>query len=209
MFDPSKIRSWKLLAVCLVLDICFFGVFHFLQEQMLQAARANGYKGTAKDLLVLDLRMGYTPNEARQLLSNWGNTGAWWFVVCEVVDYLLHMPCFGCVLLVLMNRMGPMAARKTGLPVLRKSYLWVLLVVGLDVAEDALQLLLVLAYMQQPQLTSAAWWEAAAVAGSTVNMAKWWSARCGGLFSLLLAAAALSPSSSSVKPARGQRIKQG
>jgi hypothetical protein len=209
MLFPSKIRSWRLLAVCVVLDICCFGMFKFLQDQMLEAARKAGYKGAAEDLLVFDLRVGYTPSEARQLLSDWGTAGAGMYIVCEAVDYLLHMPCFGCVLLVLMNRLGPMAARKTGLAVLRKSYLWVLLALALDVLENALQLLLVLAFLQQPKLTSSSWWEAAALAGSAVNVAKWWSARIGGLFSLLLAAAALSPSSSSVKPARQQKAKQG
>ncbi|KAF6257875.1 hypothetical protein COO60DRAFT_1521625 [Scenedesmus sp. NREL 46B-D3] len=207
--DPSKIRSWRLLAVCLVLDICCFGMFKLLQDQILAAARANGYGGTAKDLLVLDLRVGYSPDEARQLFSHWGTTGAALFVVCEAVDYVLHMPCFGCVLLVLMNRLGPMAARKTGLTVLRKSYMWVLLAVALDVAENALQLVLVLAYLQRPETSLASWWEAAATAGSAVNTAKWWSARCGGAFSLLLAAAALSPGSNSLKPTRQQKPKQG
>jgi hypothetical protein len=208
MFQPSKIRSWRLLTVCVMLDICCFGMFQFLQDQIVQAATANGYKGSPKDLLVFDLRVGYTPSEARQLLSHWGRRGAGLYVICEAIDYLLHMPCLCCGLLVLMNQLGAMAARKSGLVVLRKSYLWVLVALALDVAENALQLLLVLAYLQQPSST-AGWWEAAAVAASAVNTAKWWSVRCGGLFSLLLAAAALSPSSSSVNPARGQKPKQG
>jgi hypothetical protein len=208
MIDPSKIRSWWLVAVCVGLDICCFGMFQFLQDQMIVEARVNGYRGAEKDLTVLDLRVGYTPGEVQQLLTRWGPTGAGLYVVCEAVDYLLHMPCFGCVLLVLMNRLGPMAARKTGLSVLRKSYVWVLLAVALDVAENALQLLLVLAYLQQPESTSADWWEAAAVLASAVNTVKWWSVRCGGAFSLLLAAAALSPRSSSVRPSRQQKPKQ-
>lgn len=205
MVDFGRINSWKLLAAAAIAYATCVALLNYLQLQMHKAAVYNGFKGTQADLLVFDLRMGYTPDQARHIITSWGPLGCKLYVVTEVLDYIWLMPGYGTALIVLMNRLGAWAARKTGLNVLRRSYAWVLAGLAVDAVENALQLALVFPYLHQPLLLSSQRWTWLAVAASAVNQTKWWIIRCTAALLLLLVAAVLSPSTA--KPRRQQAVK--
>jgi hypothetical protein len=85
--------------------------FHLAESQIIAAAVHAGYTGDTAHLAIFDTRFGYTPVEAHQALSAWGEAGRHWYVSIELVDMLVYFVGYGGLFLVLLNRLGAYLAR--------------------------------------------------------------------------------------------------
>lgn len=97
-------------------------------------------------------------------------------------------------MLVLMNRLGPYLARKTGRNALRQSYRWVVAVLAVDLVENTMEYLLVTTYMssvfEQQQGVLPSWWSTAVKFSSLATSVKWLIVYLGVLYSVVLAVVA-------------------
>ena len=103
--DTYRVISWKVFAGCVLLAAFSLASFRSLASMIEASAIQEGYQGLPDDLLFLDLRFGYSPDEAWSLLRNWGSAGRQQYVVVEIIDCLLYHPGYRGAGLVLINRL--------------------------------------------------------------------------------------------------------
>ena len=70
--DTFRVTSWKVFTGCILLAAFSLASFRSLASMIEASAIREGYQGLPDDLLFLDLRFGYSPDEAWTLLRNWG-----------------------------------------------------------------------------------------------------------------------------------------
>jgi hypothetical protein len=71
----ATVRSWGFLGACTFVAAASLFSFNLLSQEIVSATREQGYTGAPEDLLILDLRDGYTPETAFQALKAWGGKG--------------------------------------------------------------------------------------------------------------------------------------
>ena len=72
----ATVRSSGFLGACAFVAAASLFSFNVLSQEIVSAAREQGYTGAPEDLLILDLRDGYTPETAFQAFKAWGGKGA-------------------------------------------------------------------------------------------------------------------------------------
>lgn len=103
--DTFRVTSWKVFTGCILLAAFSLASFRSLASMIEASAIREGYQGLPDDLLFLDLRFGYSPDEAWTLLRNWGSAGRQQYVIVEIIDCLLYHPGYRGAGLVLINRL--------------------------------------------------------------------------------------------------------
>ena len=169
----SRLQSIRVAGTCAALAVVCLGAFQFLELQI-TAASDRSYNG---DRTILDKRFGYTADEIASLLEAWGSRGRQLYTIIEAIDVFLYFPAYGGLFIVLLNILGGTVMRRGYHPVVRKAYLLVVMIVAVDLVEDALQVGLVNTYhaggLQDEQ------WLSMVQAASTANQIKWWLVRSG------------------------------
>ena len=77
-FDSKRVaavRSWGFLGACTLVAATSLFSFNLLSEEIASAAIQQGYTGASENLLILDLRDGYTPTTVSQAFEAWGGKG--------------------------------------------------------------------------------------------------------------------------------------
>ena len=77
--------------------------FKFLAIGMEAAAAWHGFMGSPAQLLFLDLRFGYSPNEAWLLVEEWAPEGRHLYLMVEAIDCLLYHIGYRGACLVVIN----------------------------------------------------------------------------------------------------------
>jgi hypothetical protein len=72
----NESRSTSVLLLSGVLVALSLAIFGSLEQLIIAEARSGGFKGDDEDLVILDRRDGYTPEEIRKMLKAWGS-GCW------------------------------------------------------------------------------------------------------------------------------------
>lgn len=186
------VTGWTFFALCMAATIASLATFRQLQERIQAASVANGFRGAAADLQILDLRNGYQPQEVAELLGAWGPVGRRLYLAIELVDVSLYHFAYRGAFLVLCNRLA--SALGARWPAARPAVAWFpavpVVLAGLDLAEDVSQVVLTLLFEAAPGVAlgggSLAWRAAVGVA-STLNVAKWALVRAGSTCLLMAA----------------------
>ena len=71
----AAVRSWGFLGACTCVAAASLFSFNVLSQEIVSAAREQGYAGAPEDLVILDLRNGYTPETASLAFKAWGGKG--------------------------------------------------------------------------------------------------------------------------------------
>ena len=71
----AAVRSWGFLGACTCVAAASLFCFNLLFQEIVSAAREQGYAGAPEDLLILDLRDGYMPETVSQTFKAWGGKG--------------------------------------------------------------------------------------------------------------------------------------
>lgn len=71
----AKSRSLYVLVLSSILAGLSLIAFASLESSIVNEAKAQGFTGNEDDLLILDRRHGYEPDEVRRLLTTWGPGG--------------------------------------------------------------------------------------------------------------------------------------
>ena len=71
----AAICSWGFLGACTFVAAASLFSFNLLSEEIVSAAKQQGYTGASENLLILDLRDGYTPRAVSQAFEAWGGKG--------------------------------------------------------------------------------------------------------------------------------------
>ncbi|KAK9909577.1 hypothetical protein WJX75_004376 [Coccomyxa subellipsoidea] len=155
---------------------------------MVASAIQGGYTGDPSQLSFLDLHDGYSPDEARALLTAWGPYGRRLYFLVEGIDCTLYHAGYRGFLVVVANQLArglkskwPPAGNLALLAVLP------VLLAAIDFLEDAGQVAMVFAY--EKSIPEEAW-GALVGAASFVNQSKWVLCRCT-VTSLVVEAVAL------------------
>ncbi len=77
-----NVNSWPLFGIATAATVASLAAFNALATQIVAASVAAGYSGAPGDLLILDLRFGYSPETVTTLLQAWGPTGRHLYLVC-------------------------------------------------------------------------------------------------------------------------------
>jgi hypothetical protein len=90
--------------LCLIL---FQGI---IQLCLIPFAQANGFRGNASQLLVLELRFdGYTSDEVYQFFENIGTLGRLSYVLVELLDMVVFQVAYRIAFLILVNNVASRA----------------------------------------------------------------------------------------------------
>ena len=138
-------------------------------------AEAAGYAGDPADLLILDLRNGYTADEVSRVLGAWGPHGRLNYLAIEAIDVLFYHFGYRGVGLVLANRgvracMARWPALLAAAPALAALPI---VLAWLDFGEDVLQVAAVGAYEAGAAAAAPQAWAALIATASAANVTKW------------------------------------
>lgn len=103
--DSYHVTSWGVFVGCASLAALSLVLFNLLASGIEAAAIAHGFSGPSAELLFLDLRFGYTPDEAWSLLERWAPEGRQQYLAVEAIDCLLYHPGYRGAGLVMINRL--------------------------------------------------------------------------------------------------------
>jgi len=132
------VDSKSFAVICLSSAIISLASFQVITNAICATAFANGYTGSAQDLIFLDLRNGYSPEEARQLMEAWGDSGRRLYLLAELIDVTLYHTGYRGASVVLFNRMNALL-RTVGIDTGKGRWIAGLPVIlaGIDFCEDA------------------------------------------------------------------------
>ena len=100
-----SVTSWRVFAIGALLAVASLLMFQSLANGMAAAAVQQAFMGSSAELLFLDLRFGYTPEEAWTVLERWGPHGRQLYLGVEAIDCLLYHTGYRAAGLVMINRL--------------------------------------------------------------------------------------------------------
>lgn len=151
--------------------------FNLLTDKINQGAIAQGFKGDVKDLLIFDLRNGYTNDCAANLLKSWTPSGRMLYLLIESIDVTFYHCGYRAAFLILFNKITHSLA-STRFPYTRHvkklGYLAIILSV-LDMVEDIFQVLTTIIYHVDASNAGSYVFNTVVRCASAMNQIKWWA----------------------------------
>jgi hypothetical protein len=78
--------------------------FNLLTSAIDNGSLASGFKGDIHELLIFDLRNGYTPTEVLKTLQAWGTRGRIKYLIIELIDCTFYHSGYRALFVVIINR---------------------------------------------------------------------------------------------------------
>lgn len=202
----NKIKGWGFAGACFTSAAVSLVSFNIICDSINAGSIAAGYNSlqTASDLLILDLRNGYSAETVSHLFNAWGKDGIVKYLIIELIDVTLYHYGYRGLFVVLFNRLGDALASKhvcgsaaEDLFVLLSSKLSLcpVIVAGTDFFEDLAQVSVALSFLALTMGNGSAslqlvepfpeWWVALVSIASWLNVTKWLMVRIGSLVGLL------------------------
>ena len=205
--EPASLQltSTSLMLVGFVSAAVSLFTFNLLTERINSGAVSKGFKGDVQQLLIFDLRNGYSASEVEKTLTAWGRGGRWAYLLIELIDVTFYHSGYRLAFLVLYNKitqtLGKLVGENIGSAIVKLGYFPILLAI-LDMTEDAFQVAMTLLF----DFSSAAGakgglFNALAFCASTMNQIKWKAVSVGApLFALTAATLGALTAFKAVKP---------
>jgi len=200
-----ELTSNTLMLVGFVAAASSLFAFNLITEQIKQNSLALGFKGSLDEVLIFDLRNGYTVDEVRRTLSAWGHGGRWLYILVELIDVSVYHQGYRILFLVLYNKITkalcnlPTLGEKTRSTLVKLGYFPIILAL-LDMTEDFFQVAMTIFFDFDPSKASSGLFKALVYCASTMNQIKWRAVSIGmPLFGLSVAALAVLKAVDAVK----------
>ena len=102
----NDVDSWPYAALCFAAALSSLAAFSVIGQAMVASAIQGGYTGDPSQLSFLDLHDGYSPDEARALLTAWGPYGRRLYFLVEGIDCTLYHAGYRGFLVVVANQLA-------------------------------------------------------------------------------------------------------
>lgn len=157
--------------------------FNLLTESINSGALAAGYKGSFDDLLIFDLRNGYSQDSVIRTLQSWQHGGRLKYLLIEAIDVTFYHSGYRAAFLVMYNKMTSALGNTTTFKpyaanISKLAYFPIILAL-LDFLEDLFQVAMTLLYDFNSDVGSSALFQAVAFCASSMNQIKWGAVRVG------------------------------
>ena len=132
------VASWPYAVVCFAAAMSSLAAFSVIGQAMVGSAVQGGFTGDPSQLSFLDLHDGYSPDEARALLTAWGPYGRRLYLLVEGIDCTVYHAGYRGFLVVIANQLA--RGLKTKWPPAGKLVLLAalpVLLAAIDFLEDA------------------------------------------------------------------------
>lgn len=205
--EPASLQltSTSLMLVGFVSAAVSLFTFNLLTERINSGAVSKGFKGDVQQLLIFDLRNGYSASEVEKTLTAWGRGGRWAYLLIELIDVTFYHSGYRLAFLVLYNKitqaLGKLVGENIGSAIVKLGYFPILIAV-LDMTEDAFQVAMTLLFdLASAEGARGGLFNALAFCASTMNQIKWKAVSVGApLFALTAATLGAITAIKAVKP---------
>lgn len=176
-----EVKSIKIAAVSFIITALSLVSFQVISQQIVSSASTNGFTGNPGDLLIFDLRNGYTTIDATNLLGHWGRTGRLLYLAIEAIDVTLYHTGYRTLFLVVLNNLTTeFVMRFPKLAWFRWAALFPIFLSLVDFFEDMGQIAMTILYqLTDGSVATSFMWPYLVKMSSLINVEKWKTVQFG------------------------------
>ena len=100
-----SLKSFKLAVFGLFLTVSSLTIFNVLTSSIVKGSIHNGIKDHVNELLIFDLRNGYSVTEVIKTLDSWGSSGRIKYLIIEAIDCIFYHSGYRALFVVLVNNL--------------------------------------------------------------------------------------------------------
>ena len=165
--ETSNLKSMKLFGLAFGLTALSLISFNVISQKII----AYSLSGSPAELLILDLRNGYTVNEVLELFKNWGTQGRLLYLLIELIDVCFYHVGYRTAFLILLNHLTTQVEKLTNIYSFRYFAAFPIILALIDTLEDVGQVILTATYNEN--IAANQWWQILVQVSSTINQTKW------------------------------------